>query len=104
MPDETTAATLEEVLSHTVYDFLVSEGYHGHYPSAEAQADKYAATYPAAVRSWLAERLADEGLRRSVAEVMAEETAHMVAPTYIAEATAALAAVTAALTEGDGDE
>jgi hypothetical protein len=33
-----------DALVDAVYEFLVSEGYHAHYPSAEAQAEKFVAS------------------------------------------------------------
>ena len=105
-----TAATLEEVLAEVARDHdgafcicgdLVTDP---EYHLGEKQA--------AAVRSWLADRLADEGLREAVAAAIhasdcgcpdwrADDQEDV---TYPEDATAALAAVTAALAEGAGDE
>ena len=106
MPDEiTTAATLEEVLA-------------GHMSCGERYCETNGPTWrlnscgdcyadirqaAAAVRAWLAERLADGGLREAVARSISPDPQHL-EDRQIAHdaATAALAAVTAALGVGEG--
>ena len=51
----------------------------------------------AVVLAWLGELLGDAAVRRAVAEHIATETAHMLHPTYVDEADAALTAVRDAL-------
>ena len=123
MPDEiTTAATLEEVLAD--HDWLTPRGYAWpcctcgvEFPGGEDDAFAHVA---AAVRSWLADRLADEGLREAVARRLRDETRiGPVGPNALdiltvggttsltgteadIAACAALAAVTAALGVGEG--
>ena len=104
-----TAATLEAVLAD--HDWLTPRGYAWpcctcgvEFPGGEDDAFAHVA---AAVRSWLAERLADEGLREAARDAVqmayfAESaSSDDIDRTY---ADAALAAVTAALAEGAGDE
>lgn len=43
-------------LAGELYDFLVEEGYHGHYPSAEEQADKFVAKAMFSLAPLIAER------------------------------------------------
>lgn len=63
-----------ETLADAVYEFLVSEGYHGHYPSAEAQAEKFVREALAAVvreivdRERIAALTAAVGLSKSLVE------------------------------------
>ena len=113
-----TAATLEAVLAD--HDWLTPRGYAWpcctcgvEFPGGEDDAFAHVA---AAVRSWLADRLADEGLREAVAEAVGDvwldgghglgcecrDEPHDITATKAT--TAALAAVTAAPTEGAGDE
>ena len=127
-----TAATLEEVLSAVNVQHQripMFDGYGGHRcvgcdslrgesdgPNSPRHAEHVAVEQAAAVRSWLAERLADEGLREAVAEAVGDvwlDGGHGLGCEYRDEphditatkaTTAALAAVTAALTEGAGDE
>ena len=122
-----TAATLEEVLrSHLPRDryddegasvgtYCICGGWEGDY-FADGEAGPFDDHVAAAVRAWLADRLADGGLREAVAEAVGDvwlDGGHGLGCEYRDEphditatkaTTAALAAVTAALTEGAGDE
>ena len=96
-----TAATLEEVLAEVARDHdgafcicgdLVTDP---EYHLGEKQA--------AAVRSWLADRLAGEGLREALARSISPDAQHPEDRQIAHEAaTAALRAVTAALGVGEG--
>ena len=116
-----TAATLEAVLSAVnvqhqripMFDggggqrCVGCDSLHGETdgPNSPRHAEHVAIKQAAAVRSWLADRLADEGLREAVARSISPDAQHP-EDRQIAHdaATAALAAVTAALAEGAGDE
>ena len=91
MPDEiTTAATLEEVLAAVNVQHQripMFDGYGGQRcvgcdslrgesdgPNSPRHAEHVAVEQAAAVRSWLADRLADEGLREAVARRLRDET------------------------------
>ena len=123
MPDEiTTAATLEEVLAAVNVQHQripMFDGYGGQRcvgcdslrgesdgPNSPRHAEHVAVEQAAAVRSWLADRLADEGLREAVRDacltglVLVPELGYRYRPAD--GATAALAAVTAALGVGEG--
>lgn len=101
---------LAAVLAAHVYDFLVVKGYHAHYPSAEAQAEKFAPTLAAAVAEWLTQRLRSEDVREAAGDAVGnrDQCIHeaTAAPgtvwvCNVCDAQAALDAVTAALT-GEG--
>ena len=133
MPNETTAATLEEVLAAVSVEHQRIPMFDGGLgqrcvgcdslrgesdgPNSPRHAEHVAVEQAAAVRAWLADRLADEGLREAVARALAQMEPGEDWPTNEAlgggptgtrddeyrwamneEATAALAAVTAALT------
>ena len=145
MPDEmTTAATLEEVLAAVSVEHQRIPMFDGGLgqrcvgcdslrgesdgPNSPRHAEHVAVEQAAAVRAWLADRLADGGLREAVAEALScgpigdmttySETAHAdhnrwswrgdghgdaIRTDYRDAATAALRAVTAALGVGEGE-
>ena len=108
-----TAATLEEVLATHEYALGMKRGSVctcGFVPDVDpstlqTQQDYHRAHVATVVRAWLAERLADEGLREAVRDafltglVLVPELGYRYRPAD--GATAALAAVTAALGVGD---
>ena len=121
-----TAATLEEVLAGVNVQHQripMFDGYGGQRcvgcdslrgesdgPNSPRHAEHVAVEQAAAVRSWLAERLASGALQADalaeadLAAVPIHERGGSMADGVEAAVTAALAAVTAALAEGAGDE